>query len=142
MLAAAIDALAMLDQLDEAAGLYPLAQEAVATGNLIQPFCSGLVQTTAGVAASAGKLWEQAEEHFETALRQAHEIPHVIEQPEVRRWYGRMLMERGANGDLDKAHTLLGEAIDLYQKIDMPRHLALSQTIMNKIVRRIDSQRV
>jgi serine/threonine protein kinase/tetratricopeptide (TPR) repeat protein len=138
MLAAAIEALAVLEQYDEVAGLYPLAQEAVATGNLIQPFCSGLVQTTAGIAAAAGQLWEQAEEHFDTALKQAHEIPHVIEQPEVRRWYAHMLMKRGADGDLDKAHMLLKEAIELYQKIDMPRHLGMAQSLIEQIDSMID----
>jgi tetratricopeptide (TPR) repeat protein len=124
---------ATLEQYDDAAALYPLAQEAVATGNLIQPFCSGLVQTTAGIAAAAGKLWERAEEHFETALRQAHEIPHVIEQPEVRRWYARMLMKTGTLGDLDRAHQLLKEAIELYEKIKMPKHIAMAQNLMERV---------
>jgi tetratricopeptide (TPR) repeat protein/predicted Ser/Thr protein kinase len=138
MLAAAIEALAVLEQYDEVAGLYPLAQEAVATGNLIQPFCSGLVQTTAGIAAAAGQLWEEAEEHFEKALRQAHEIPHVIEQPEVRRWYAHMLIKRGADGDLDKALGLLREAIERYQKINMPRHLGMAQSLIEQIDSMID----
>lgn len=133
MLAAAIEALAMLEEYDEVAVLYPLAQEAIATGNLIQPYCSGLVQTTAGIAAAAAKQWGQSQDHFETALKQAREIPHVIEQPEVRRWYAQMLMERGREGDLDKALTLLGEATDLYHKIDMPRHLGIAQGLMKKI---------
>jgi tetratricopeptide (TPR) repeat protein len=133
MLAAAIDALAMLELYDEAAGLYPLAQEAVATGNLIQPFCTGLVQTTAGIAAAAGQQWEQAEEHFDTALRQAREVPHVIEQPEVRRWYARMLIERNASGDKETARTLLTEAIAMYQKIGMPKHIEMAEELLKKL---------
>ena len=132
MLAAAIEALAMVEQYDEVAGLYPLAQEAVATGNLIQPFCSGLVQTTAGIAAAAGQLWEQAKDHFDTALRQAHEIPHVIEQPEVRRWYARMLIERNATGDKEKARMLLTEAIAMYQNLRMPKHIEVAEELLKR----------
>ncbi len=50
----------------------------------------------------AGGQWEKAEEHYQTALRQAHEIPIVIEQPEVRRWYARMLIDRDAPGDREQ----------------------------------------
>ncbi|MHC4356048.1 MAG: ATP-binding protein, partial [Planctomycetota bacterium] len=94
MLCSAIEGLAMLGEHDEAAKLYPLAREAIKTGNTVRPLFSGLVHTTAGIAAAASGEWEQAEEHYQTALREAHEIPHRIEQPEVRRWYARMLIER------------------------------------------------
>ena len=33
-----------------------------------------------------------------------------------------MLLDRNAPGDRDKARTLLGEAIEMYQQIGMPRH--------------------
>jgi hypothetical protein len=49
-------------------------------------------------------------EHFETALKQAHELPHKIAQPEVRRWYARMLRDHKTPGGLDKARTLLGSS--------------------------------
>jgi len=140
MLGAAIEGLATLEEYDEVAELYPLAQEAVATGNLIRPSCSGLVQTTAGIAAAAGELWDLAEEHFGTALKQAHELPHVIEQAEVRRWYARMLMKRGAIDDLNKATMFLAEAIALYRKIGMPKHLGMAQSLMEKIDAMKDAQ--
>ena len=41
----------------------------------------------AGIAAACGQRWDQATQHYETALRQAHQLPVVIAQPEVRRWY-------------------------------------------------------
>ena len=71
-----------------------------------------------------------AEAHFETALRQAHELPHKIEQPEVRRWYADMLIERGAPGDIEKARQLLGEAIEMYRAIGMPRHIELAERVL------------
>ena len=58
---------------------------------------------------SAAEHWNAAQEHYKTALTQAHDLPHKIAQPEVRRWYAQMLLDRNAPGDRDKARTLLGE---------------------------------
>jgi hypothetical protein len=115
------------------ADLYPLACEAIATDNIISPTCAGLVQTTAGIAAAAGQRWDLAEKHFETALKQAHELPHVIEQPEVRRWYARMLIERNGPDDGDKACALLSEAVDMYRTIGMPKHLEMTENLLEAL---------
>ena len=84
-----------------------------------------LWQMAAGIAATGGKQWNAAQEHFETALREAYELPNVIGQPEVRRWYARMLLNRDDPGDRDKARTLLGEATEMYRTIGMPKHLEI-----------------
>ncbi len=41
-----------------------------------------------------------------------------------------MLIDRNASGDRDKARTLLGEAIDMYQQIGMPRHLEMANELL------------
>jgi tetratricopeptide (TPR) repeat protein len=87
----------------------------------------------AGMAAAAGGQWEKAEEHYRTALRQAHEIPHKIEQPEVRRWYARMLIDRDAPGDQDKARELLTEAIAMYREIGMPKHVEMAEALLGEL---------
>ena len=84
----------------------------------------------AGIAATRAGHFDDAVEHFETALRQAHELPHKIEQPEVRRWYADMLIERNAPGDVDKARTLIAEAIAMYTTIGMPRHIELAERVL------------
>lgn len=48
----------------------------------------------AGGTAGVGGPWNEAEAHCQTALHQAHELPHRIAQPEVRRWYARILIDR------------------------------------------------
>lgn len=83
-------------------------------------------QMVAGIAASAAERWDDAQEHFETALRQAAEMPHKIAQPEVRRWYAWMLIDRAEAGDHDKARTLLGEAVEMYRTIGMPKYVELA----------------
>lgn len=133
LLEAIIEGLAALEEWDEAGALYPLALEAIATGNLVHAGFHGLVQTTAAIAAFACGLWEEAEKHCRTALKQAHQIPYRIEQPEVRRWYARMLIERNASGDKEKARTLLAEAIGLYRQIGMQRHLEMAEELKRKL---------
>lgn len=76
---------------------------------------------------------EKAEEHCQTALRQAHDLPNLIQQPEVRRWYARMLIDRNAPGDRDKARQLLTEAIAMYRDIGMPKHLEMAQELLGKL---------
>ena len=132
LLFATIEGLAVLGEREVAAELYLLTVEAIETGTVVSIDARRLLQTVAGIAASAGGQWEQAETHYQTALTQAHEIPFRSEQPEVRRWYAQMLLDRNAPGDRDKAHTLLGEAIETYQQIGMPRHVEMAQEMLKK----------
>ena len=125
MLFGVIEGLAALGEREAAAELYPLALEATKTGALISWMPCFLLQTTAGIAAAAGGQWQQAETHYQTALRQAHDAPFRGEQPEVRRWYAQMLLDRNATGDRAKARTLLGEAAEMYRTIGMPKHLEM-----------------
>ncbi len=66
-------------------------------------------------------------------MRLAHELPHKIEQPEVRRWYARMLIDRDAPGDRDKARELLTEAVAMYHKIGMPKHVEMAEALLGEI---------
>ncbi|MDO8615142.1 MAG: AAA family ATPase [Dehalococcoidia bacterium] len=127
---AMVEGLAVIGDRDEAANLLPLVSEAMATGVLIYSSNYRLLQTVAGIAAAAGSQWEKAEAHYQTALRQAHELPHKIEQPEVRRWYARMLLDRNGPGDREKARELLTEAIAMYRRIGMPKHVAMAEALL------------
>ena len=129
MLLGTIEGLALLGEWEPAAELYPLALDAIDTGTLVSADARRLLQTVAGIAAASGRRWEEAETHYETALRQAHEIPFRSEQPEVRRWYARMLIDRNAPGDHDKARTMLREAVEMYQAIGMPKHVEMVEEL-------------
>jgi tetratricopeptide (TPR) repeat protein len=132
MLFAAVEGLAVLGEREKAAKLYPLVLEAVDIGAVVHWF-SPLLHPVAGMAAAAGEHWEKAEAHYQTALRQAHEIPVVIAQPEVRRWYARMLIDRDAPGDREKARELLTEAIAMYRRIGMPKHVEMAEALLGGI---------
>jgi class 3 adenylate cyclase/tetratricopeptide (TPR) repeat protein len=133
MLFRVVEGLAVLAERNEAAKLYPLVLEAIDTGAVIPWSGDRLVQTVAGMAAAAGGQWGKAEEHYQTALRQAHELPVVIQQPEVRRWYARMLIDRNAPGDREKARELLTEAIAMYRRIGMPKHVEMAEALLGEV---------
>ena len=133
MLVTLIEGLAVLGEWEKAAELYPSALNGISTGNVLRPFFEGILQTVAGISAMAGRQWEKAEKHYKTALRHAHEIPHKIEQPEVRRWYAHMLIERNGAGDKEKARALLTEAIEMYREIGMPKHLEIAGELLARI---------
>ena len=78
----------------------------------------------------AAERWDEAESRFETALSQAEELSHRLEHPDVRRWYARMLLERDASGDREKACELLGAALSAYKELGMPRYVAMVEALL------------
>ena len=129
-IAALVEGFAILDRRDDVAGLYPIVRQGLEIGDIIAFGNLQLWQLLAGMAAGAGQQWTDAEDHFETALRQAHTLPHKIAQPEVRRWYAWMLLDRNQPGDMEKARTLLNEAIEMYSAIGMPKHVELTKRLL------------
>ena len=125
----AVEGLTLLGRPAGAAELYPLVAKGLRKGAVLSVQFR-LWQMVAGIAAACGQHWDAAQEHYESALTQAHDLPHKIAQPEVRRWYAQMLLNRNAPGDRDKARTLLGEAIDRYRTIGMPKHLAMAEGML------------
>jgi len=65
-------------------------------------------------------------------LRVAVRYPLVVLvlQPEVRRFYARMLLDRDAAGDRETARRLLTEAIEMYRRIGMPKHLEMAEALL------------
>ena len=54
----------------------------------------------------------------------------MIAQPEVRRWYARMLLDRAGLVDGEKARELLTEAIAMYRRIGMPKHVEMAEAML------------
>ncbi len=129
-----VEALAMLGRREESAELYPWTRKLMELGCVFL-FDLGLVERYAGIAASAGQRWEAAEQHFENALRRVEEIPHRIEQAELRRWYGRMLLDRDGSSDREKAGRLLEEALAAYRKLGMPLYAEIVESLLKEASR-------
>ena len=136
MLALVIEGLVMLGEHSQAGELYPLVCELLGTGLVVLWPIFRLTHTIVGVAAAAARQWEAAEEHFQLAMLQAKALPHRLEQTEIRRFNAMMLIDRAAPGDREKAHTLLGEALESYTRIGMPRHIEMTQALLDRTAHR------
>jgi tetratricopeptide (TPR) repeat protein len=132
MLALVIEGLVMLGEHSQAGQLYPLVCELIGTGPVVLWPIFRLTHTIAGVAAAAARQWEAAEEHFQIAMQQAESFPNRLEQTEIRRFQAMMLIDRAAPGDREKAQTLLSEALESYERIGMPRHVEMTQTLLGQ----------
>ncbi len=130
MLALAIEGLVILGENSQAGQLYPLARELVDTGAVVLWPIFRFTHTVAGMAAAAARQWEAAEDHFQTALKQAESVPHRLEQAEIRRFQAMMLIDRAAPGDRQEARRLLGKARETYAQIGMPRHIEMTDTLL------------
>jgi tetratricopeptide (TPR) repeat protein len=131
MLAYVIEGLAMLQERKRVAELYPLARELVATGLVAAWPLLRFIQTVAGIAAGAAGEWSAAEDHFRIAMQQATAMPHLVEQAEIRRFHAMMLLDRGAEGDRERARALLSDAVATYARIGMPRHVQIVQSMLH-----------
>ncbi len=125
----AAEAVAVLEDEAWAQVLYPLVLEACETGAIMRQLDGRLIQTVAGMTAAVAGHPDAAKHHFETALLQADQLPHVLEHPQVRHHYARFLLELGAEGKRERALALLEEAIDDYARIGMPRHEAMAREL-------------
>ena len=130
LLVAAIEALVHLGQRDQAAALYPLTSELIESGSMmVLAPGAPLIAKVVAIGAMAAERWDEAESHFETALSQAEKLSHRLEQPEVARWYARMLLDRDASGDREKARELLGAALAAYKELGMPRYVEMVEAL-------------
>jgi tetratricopeptide (TPR) repeat protein len=130
MLALVIEGLYILGDRSQAQELYSLALELVDTGAVVLWPIFRFAHTVAGIAASAARQWEAAEDHFQTAMQRAESCPHLLEQAEIRRFHAMMLIDRAAPGDSETAQPLLSEALEIYKQIGMHRHSEITTGLL------------
>ncbi|MEJ2077090.1 MAG: hypothetical protein P8Z74_03660, partial [Acidobacteriota bacterium] len=129
--------LAWLQEWDKAGALYPAVRSALDLGSAVLFNAVGLVETAVGVAAGAGGLWQEAEHHFEVASRTADRIPCRIDQAEIPRWHGELLLMKGDPGDRDRALAFLESAQQRYHQLHMPLHRQLTEQSLRGDMARI-----
>ena len=119
-------------------GLFALGEDALAgslhdvlvdtwTGVPMR-FSGQLIETIAGIAATAAKRWDEAEDHFEKALATAEETGLTLAGLEAERFYGTMLLRRG--GDEERARSHLNAALEGFRQIGMPFHQRLVEELL------------
>jgi class 3 adenylate cyclase/tetratricopeptide (TPR) repeat protein len=125
MLFGFVEALYLSGRHEEAAAHYPLIMEALRIADWVSFDCR-LIETRAGIAAAAGRRWNEAEEHYRAALEAADHMPNRIERADLRRLWARMLLDRGEVGDGQRARDLIEEATAEYRRMGMPRHVEMA----------------
>jgi len=118
-LAFVVEGLARLGRTDEAAALEQEAEMVVANGSLCV-FSQHLFRTSAGIASGCARNWTRAEEHHQIAIQQADASPYRTARPLARYWYAEMLVTRGRADDLQRAQSLLAEAVRLFESAGIP----------------------
>jgi len=127
----AAEGLAVLGESELLIKLYPRICEAARTEWVLAFVGFQQFKKVGGLAAAAIGKYDEAETFFRDALEEAERIPIKLEQPEVRRWYAKMLMDRNGPGDSANARELLEEAIDGYRTLGMPRHLEMAKELLD-----------
>ena len=131
VLLSTVEGLYIMGEHERAAGFYDLVVECMERTRSVCPHYNDmrLPERTAGIAAMAGRCWDDAEEHFRTALRQAAELPHLPEAAHTRRFFATMLLARDGPGDRAEAAALIDEAREAYRSMGMPRHAAMMDAL-------------
>lgn len=107
----------------EAASLAGLVDEMLALADDEWLLFDGrLVQTIGAMAVAAANDWDEAERRYDAAAATAAAMGHRIEQAEILRLRARMLVDRGAAGDRERARALLDDAADRYEALGMAAH--------------------
>lgn len=101
--------LASLKRYDEAAALWPVAEDMVKTGMWGFSGTRSVTAAAAIAAGAAGRL-ARAEELFRLSIHQADTAPYRIMQGFNRERYAEFLVDHGKSADRARARILLAEA--------------------------------
>ncbi len=129
-----VTGLAAMGDRERLAGLYPLTLEYVQTGRVVTASAIGpsSPQLAAALAADAAGLHDQSREHFEIALRQAHEVPVRILQPTVLYWYGRALSASADNAEHTRGRGMVEAALTDFHALEMVLHANLAERFLRE----------
>ncbi|MFY9588959.1 MAG: AAA family ATPase [Actinomycetota bacterium] len=124
----AVEGLAILGETEEAAALYPEVVKTFRTGaNMVRVYDMRSSALIAGIAAHAGRNWEDAERHFADAVHMSETIPLLFEAADARRLWAAMLTDRDRPGDREKARELLEHALETFRAAGIPRHVEMTE---------------
>ena len=114
------EAAAVIGDADRANQLLALLDEALEPNLPLRGWDFAMVDRIRGMCLAVTGRLDEAEVRFQRALRLAADIPVTLEQPQTRLWYGRMLLQRGAQADVDRAREVLTEAKAGFDRFGMP----------------------
>jgi hypothetical protein len=113
--------------------LYPSCVSYLGSGMIDSwSILPGNPQTVAGIAAHAAGLHDRARDHFETAIRQADELPHRLLQPTARYWYGRLLVDDLRPGEQARGRAMIAAAASDFRSLEMVTYANLAEQFLRQ----------
>ncbi len=88
------------------------------------------LKALAGIAANAGGDEARAIAHFEEAITFARDLDFEFGLADAYRFYAQMLLVREADGDADRAKQMLGEAVEIYERLGIPIHAGHARRLL------------
>lgn len=135
-LLAVVPGLAAAGDAARCGALYPLTIELLNRGvvffDLMLTVGPTSVELSAGIAAHAAALRDQATGHFERARRQAHDAPNRLLQPAVEYWYGRSLLDASHPSDVARGRGMIEAAAADFESLKMPVYVELAKRTLLK----------
>ncbi|NQU08515.1 MAG: tetratricopeptide repeat protein, partial [Candidatus Abyssubacteria bacterium] len=95
--------------------------------------CLGSTRHWLGLLAGTLRRWDDAVAHFEAAMETNARIGARPYLARSQHEYGRMLIERNATGNKEKARLLLTEATATYRELGMPTFLEDAEELMENL---------
>ena len=119
--------------------LYPSCVSYLGTGVIdYWSIVPGNPQTVAGIAAHAAGLRDRARDHFETAIRQADELPHRLLQPTARYWYGRLLVDDPHPAEQARGRAMIEAAATDFRSLEMVTYANLAEQFLRRKSGRVE----
>jgi hypothetical protein len=97
-------------------------------------FDGRLVETHAGLAAAAGRRWDEAESHFAVARTVAEEMSNRLELADLQRLHARLLLDRDGTGDHTRAVEMLRGALASYQACGISAYVAETERLGREVL--------
>ena len=130
---ACVTGLALVGDRGQCGTLYPLTLDYIHTGLVLSDSLGpSSPQLAAALAAGAAGLVDQSREHFETALRQAHEVPVRILQPTLLYWYGCALSTSADVADRARGRAMVEAALTDFLALEMVLHANLAERFLRE----------
>ncbi len=117
---------------EEAAALTPLVERVLALKRKWLALDGRLLETRAGLVAAAARRWDEAERQFGIAREVAEQMGNRLELADLGRLHARMLLDRGGNGDHERAAEMLQEALFAYRTFGMPDYAAEAERLQRQ----------
>jgi predicted ATPase len=134
VLSASVPGLILTDDVVRCGALYTSCVSYVGTGTIVEwpSIDPRSPQTVAGIAAHAAGLRDRARDHFETAIRQADELPLRLLQPTARYWYGRLLVDDPHPAEQARGRAMVDAAATDFRSLEMVIYANLAEQFLRQ----------